>query len=823
MASPVGVLVVAALGGFALALAVVWLIGRRSRGMPRCRRCGADARGRIWATPVACSNCAAPLDRPGAVVARGRIRRRRWLIAALGMTALAAGTALADRLVIARAGRWDAFLIPAFVDITLLEHSPSRAEGAVDRLWLRTITERLSPADASRVVEILDAPSPRPRNEYSGVLFSIAALRANATRDPLAVRLASVGRALLPKGAVRPGGLIRLDQKGFRSSRPWRDYVLVRSLALAGIPLDVHGTSEGVAFAEGRLLWSLGVCRARVPMSLPEGSYRLTLEYDDVWLPADAAELFLREAALAPMSSIDLVRVKHRRTPFRVEGWLTIDREGPIALKPERQILFVSFDDTPIHPQKPVLSDALSPDDLRALAIGIVLTIPAGTILLLALLRLARERSRLVLPRCAGCGNSLPPGAHAGDAQPRCSECGRLLAGAHAVEWIIFRTTPIRVAGAFACAVVIALSVTIAAPSILRWRPQPDADAKVRALERALSRLRDEVFGEGAERSLPGSIPSEHTIDAVRRAVDDIVTRPDDADEDDRVLQAKAMTALDTFLGGIPDPVPVAPGLGRVADLLRDAVWDVQNMSWEEEIHHEALAHVARFVPYGVAPRRLRAGRWGGIAPRPDSGNWWYRSIIGIGGVDAKNLDADTPALILVPPAGPDEVVPFAIDVHESITHGEFERHWTAHLEAVGAALPLPSATTDRRDEPFEALPSVRVIEVDDRSPGGRWIARVVRWEQSMRWSSKPPSEALGRWLLLDRGGHFVADVTEEIEVPSATVERLRGGCILVFEPTPLSELDPDEPRLIWGRTERWPIVPQIRHLGWWDGRDSEE
>lgn len=130
---------------------------------------------------------------------------------------------------------------------------------------------------------------------------------------------------------------------------------------------------------------------------------------------------------------------------------------------------------------------------------------------------------------------------------------------------------------------------------------------------------------------------------------------------------------------------------------------------------------------------------------------------------------------------------------------------------AIGIALAIPAGT-------ILLLALLRLA----RSPGGRWIARVIRPEQSMRWL-QPPAEALGRWLLLDRGGPFVADVTEEIEVPPATVDRLRGGGILVFEPTPLAELDPDEPRLIWGRTERWTIVPQIRHLGWWDGRDFEE
>ncbi|MBL9148752.1 MAG: hypothetical protein JNM94_08670 [Phycisphaerae bacterium] len=122
-----------------LVFLAVGIVGRRAKGIPRCRGCNADVRAVAWDATPRCPGCNADLSRGGSVRLEGGRQRRRDLVAAVVCGALALGVAGLDQWLLAQRVTWRE-LWPARFD---LESARSLNPGGESWAATRSLERRL--------------------------------------------------------------------------------------------------------------------------------------------------------------------------------------------------------------------------------------------------------------------------------------------------------------------------------------------------------------------------------------------------------------------------------------------------------------------------------------------------------------------------------------------------------------------------------------------------------------------------------------------------------------------------------------------------------
>jgi hypothetical protein len=719
------------------------------------------------------------------------------VVVALSLLATSGALALADRMIAARGMRWDAMIVPVWVDLDTLRRSPADAEAATDRLLLRCLRQRLTPAQAAACAEILLGLADSQWLLEFDVLLDHVLLRAD--RVPTAVdekRLSPwMSPALPPSGSQRPG-----DQFVFDCSHPertpWGTAWLVKSVTLGGVPLEVR---EGRRYDEGTLIEHLDSCSFEVP-ELPWGVYELELVADHVRFPSAAKPLLLHSTHPTSLGSLG-VRILFSPAGSRTALALLPDavpqkRDYSSVLGPNTFLSFPSFGtDSPAPPWGAWLARN---DRLQVITLASIFVALIFFPLWLGSVYVARGKPTLVRPRCARCKGLL----HAATTT-RCSECGANLTLPQGIVALRFQWQALDVlAGS-----LLLLMVAPCAVGAAWWMANCDIEY-FNDRTRLIERLESQVAALDAQPSDAGITPRDaraikSTLVLLQNRFGfDALTAPgsdssNEAEPEARVTRAitRVLERMAAFDG--PPPSEMDSQEARLFAFIV-AEWDVS--SFDESLRLEAFRRST--PPPVLNASRYRAGEWARLELLFQEN--FYSIPSSRFGVP---VDDHVPAKFLVPDVpGPFEVeIHYETELSMDVIDGPVSAKFT--LESVCPGEPLCRMVTELAASPFGRPPRLLLHEWDMTADGGS------RWFAELRCRLAPTSTyALGRWLIDLPSGSVPID--ESMPIP-VDVRSFDGGPVTIrFVPSTASEVDPEAAIDWWGREESWQVVPRRVPLG---------
>ena len=215
-------------GLLGLLLLLRGLLGRRVGTAPHCRNCRFDLTA-LYPEHQVCPECGTELTGPRATT-RG-LRRRRWVVFALGVLLLAItatiGT-MAARGAITKAKIADALPTGALISFAVDRPNGWLSDECADELVSRVSSDTLSPAQCDRLVDALIRELGRPdfrRYEYNS---RVLGLTADAPSAPIEARqryadflLDRVVRTDLPWMSDWARNLMRLRADGVVTDEAW--------------------------------------------------------------------------------------------------------------------------------------------------------------------------------------------------------------------------------------------------------------------------------------------------------------------------------------------------------------------------------------------------------------------------------------------------------------------------------------------------------------------------------------------------------------------------------------------------------------------------
>jgi hypothetical protein len=424
LSPPILALLVAA----AVAMILLGILGRRDRVRPTCRACGRDAREAVAGEGSRCA-CGADLGVKRAV--RWPRRPRRRLVVAGVMLALGAAAfgwlALHVRT---QGGSWWT-VMPAPVYEMAIRHRWERVDSGSLGLRLGQAPDRASRERLANAA--IDAwvgePGQLPDVAVQGIGLSLRWCIPNGRSDELVGLLA---RSCTTDVAADPN-VLRVAVTDVTS---WIHGMLVRvdrvRLGDRELAWSLHRKGRSTEVAVWHRPWSKGI-EVQLPpdVDLMDEAVRRALVIDATM-------------ALAPFGRFDLTDIAGIVSEPDPERWGVDVLHAPFSMKglappsptPRHRRPYTWLHQLAGERWQGRLGAPVAPSvAVVPLLEGSVLGLALGAAIALATaiaVRVRAPRCSLGSPACRGCGSTLGPGM---PLPPRCSECGRPVAGADDAAW----------------------------------------------------------------------------------------------------------------------------------------------------------------------------------------------------------------------------------------------------------------------------------------------------------------------------------------------------------------------------------------------------